>query len=730
MAINLRIEALNYPNQQDPCFSITVEPVPCQPVPAIPAQESFCAFCLRERPPDGAFYGYNIENCPILRETMEEIFGPRFKLEKFSICTPCWNMVQLLDDFRTCCFEANSRVGRIKRGINGDEDDGWFTEETVKGIEGLHGTIRDQIELIKAFEEIPEPSTENDVITIDSDSDDESIHDLVIDETILKQEHSEDPIEMILESEQQPVLQDRSEDVVEVLPEIVQPPIVIYDPEQAIEKLPEVEHQPAVLDRPEHAIETLTVGELQLTFHELPEEDTKTDNTSTIKVEQPQEQQQTSLQDQVQAVIENSSPLPSIKVEPEEPDDNPLQLTSEHPTDNVVPEDPTPSSNLPEISTSNIKTEVMLPEESMEVDNADLSPPEDNPEAQDISPSEILFSEISVENIKVESDGVGEKIAKLVNARVSQCGRCGRSFSCLKGTHRHLQNCRHQESVAGTAPDGDDVNAVMYTCQICWASYRSKTNFRAHINQHAGFKQYRCRLMCKKQFFGLKGRIKHEVKCNAYIGCAVCERPFTTKESLFAHIKEAHGKIAFKCEICGTSFNNRINLRNHQRNMHKEKEGGFMCRRCRKHRSKTAHEANLHLYECNEIFTYNCDQCDAQLRNFSLLRAHKERFHEEPSYGCNFCNKKFKQKSSALKHQASHTEHQGRFRCINCPKILSTLANLKRHMNVHFPVRHFQCHSCHKQFSSKQTMESHLKNVCSKRSQGDSLDVENQVDEV
>lgn len=723
MAINFRIDALSYPNQQDPCFSITVLPVvpaPNQPAPAIPpVQESFCSFCLRQRPSDGAFYGYNIENCPILRETMEEIFGPKFKLEKFSICTPCWNMVQLMDDFRTCCFEANSRVERLKHGINGDDEDGWFTEETVKRIETLHSTVRDQIELIKAFEEIPEePTTDNNVFTIDSsDSEDDSVHDLVIDEMVAKQDHSEDPIEMILESEHQPAIQDRPKDVVE----IVQLPKSPNRPKQDIEVVP----KPTVLDCSEDDV--MIVEDPQPPLHDLTEDTEEmlpeVDNsiTSTNNVEQPK----TTHLNRTEATIESSTSF-NVKDEPEEPDDHSMQTTpAEDLANHVDPKDASDGNKLQEISsTQNIKTEVMLPSE---VTNQ-TGPPEDHNDNP-------LFTEISIESIKVEQDGVGEKIAKLVNARVNQCGRCGKSYNCSRMVFRHLESCRHQDAVAeaastGTASDGV-TTTMMYTCQICWASYRSRTNFKAHINQHAGFKQYRCRLMCKKQFFGLKGRNKHEAKCNAYIGCAVCERPFTTKEALFAHIKEAHGKIAFSCELCEIRFSSKISLRNHKYHMHREREGGYLCKRCRIHRSKTAHDANLHLYECKQSFTFTCDQCNAQLQNRSCLRVHIEQSHGEPIYGCDFCDKKFKRRYAAYRHQVLHTESGAGFRCQKCLKLFKTITSLRKHMNVHFSVRPFACASCPKQFCSKQALVKHLKKSCLKRSQqGGGFDLENQADEV
>lgn len=656
MDINLQIASFEYPTVEDPRFSITLLPVdlpPSDPVPAVTVvQKTFCSFCLRERPLDGAYYGYNIENShPILRETMEEIFGPKFKLEKFSICTPCWNMIQLMDDFRTCCFEANSRAEQIKSGLKSEDD--WYTQDTVKMIEAMHSAVRDQIEQIKtsAVEAIHEPNSIKDVITIDDSDDEMDSTNLVIDD--------------------QP-LEDQTVDAIETQVEIENSIIETSTPN--VDQIPE-EQQP---------------------------------NTNTVMEE---------------AGPDTPPEVPSfsIKIEPEDniSDENSMQLVIEAQRsslldcpDNIVKEEPSDHANvLPQILIHNIKSEVEMPEESMDAEFTNQIPPlEDQQGAvREETETDNLFTEISVENIKIEKDEVREKIANLLNARVSQCGRCGSTFKCKGGVIIHIKNCKDQTAVG---PD------VMYTCQICWASYRSRTNFKAHINQHIDHKPYKCRLKCKKHFFGLKGRLKHEEKCNADIDCSVCDQTFTEKESLFAHIKSAHGKITFTCQICEIRFPHRVALRRHGLKMHKERAGGFPCRRCNIHVSKTAHEGNLHVKECRESFTFDCDECDAKLQTPSHLKTHKEMNHDEPKYDCNFCGKKFKRKETAVKHQITHSKGKKQIPCPKCDKIFGTNTNLKRHLNVHLPVRPYPCPTCEKRFSSKQAMDLHAKLNCANGREG------------
>uniref|UniRef100_A0A1Q3EYA9 Putative c2h2-type zn-finger protein n=1 Tax=Culex tarsalis TaxID=7177 RepID=A0A1Q3EYA9_CULTA len=558
---------------------------------------------------------------------MLDIFGPKFKLEKFSICTPCWNMVQLVDDFRTCCFEANSCAERIKSGLKAE--DGWFTQDTVKRIESMHSAIRHQIERIKteAAEEIHEPVPSNDVITIDDDSDDESDGPNVL---IIDQPLDEEP--------------------------------TIVTPKSPREMLPE---------------------------------------TSTLVDDQEPSSESDKLE--IGSIPSPEIPKLDFKIEADEPEES----TSDVTTMQLIFEDASEASHQSELSTLIIKTEVELPEDGMDAAEYanQTTALEDHVEAHEATMSESLYTEISVENIKVENEEVGENIAQLVNARVSQCGRCGSTHKNRIGVIYHLKNCKDQTAVG---PD------VMYTCQICWASYRSKTNFRAHINQHIDYKPYKCRLKCNKHFFGLKGRMKHEAKCNAFICCAVCDRTFSEKESLFAHIKAVHGKITFTCEICDMRFPSRGPLRRHCSNMHTEREGDFPCRRCKKHVSKTAHEANLHVKQCRMSFTFDCVLCGARLRSASLLKNHMVANHEEPKYECKVCGKKYKKKLTAMQHQIAHEDGKGKIPCSICHKKFSSPNNLKRHMTLHGPVCPYPCTSCGQRFSSKQAMETHVETVCLK----------------
>lgn len=115
--------------------------------PPLESAEKFCSLCLRERPPGGEFYEYSSANGAEFQESIRNNVGLELTVEEFDICTPCWKMVHLMEDFRLCCFKAQERlVGSTAgecRGVKETEE--WFQEEVVEAIDSLRSIIQQQV---------------------------------------------------------------------------------------------------------------------------------------------------------------------------------------------------------------------------------------------------------------------------------------------------------------------------------------------------------------------------------------------------------------------------------------------------------------------------------------------------------------------------------------------------------------------------------------------------------
>lgn len=108
--------------------------------------EPFCAFCLRASPANVEFFKHVVGSTVELRQSFQAMLGYNFLLANFSICNPCWKLMQLVQDFRTRCFKANSLVERIGQGLSSEDD--WFSAKNLATIESVRMVIKDQMQQI------------------------------------------------------------------------------------------------------------------------------------------------------------------------------------------------------------------------------------------------------------------------------------------------------------------------------------------------------------------------------------------------------------------------------------------------------------------------------------------------------------------------------------------------------------------------------------------------------
>lgn len=108
--------------------------------------DPFCAFCLRTNPANVDFFKHVVGSTVELRQSFQSMLGYNFPLENFSICNPCWKLMQLVQDFRTRCFKANSLVERIGQGLSSEDD--WFSAKNLATIESVRMVIKDQMQQI------------------------------------------------------------------------------------------------------------------------------------------------------------------------------------------------------------------------------------------------------------------------------------------------------------------------------------------------------------------------------------------------------------------------------------------------------------------------------------------------------------------------------------------------------------------------------------------------------
>uniref|UniRef100_A0A8D8WM15 Zinc finger protein 782 n=1 Tax=Cacopsylla melanoneura TaxID=428564 RepID=A0A8D8WM15_9HEMI len=101
-----------------------------------------------------------------------------------------------------------------------------------------------------------------------------------------------------------------------------------------------------------------------------------------------------------------------------------------------------------------------------------------------------------------------------------------------------------------------------YSCDYCSKAFSNKTNLKAHLLIHKGFKSYPCGT-CLKSYSGITALKTHLRTHERTFICDKCSKSFSNKVSLKTHLlTHTHKSIRYPCDKCLNSFSDKSNLRN------------------------------------------------------------------------------------------------------------------------------------------------------------------------
>ncbi|CAB3258058.1 unnamed protein product [Arctia plantaginis] len=203
--------------------------------------------------------------------------------------------------------------------------------------------------------------------------------------------------------------------------------------------------------------------------------------------------------------------------------------------------------------------------------------------------------------------------------------------------------------------------------------------------------------------------------------CTVCGHAEPTLGKLRNHIKN-HAERQ-KCELCGKTFRDRTSLRTHLFIHKGEKE--YSCPRCDKQFlfkkamevHLVTHDAPAHLY---------CYQCDMNFKNHMSYTQHLKYSlkHIDPAklkHACGACDKRFSAARRLREHElAVHlrlaplrcTTDLCRFTCSSRPVLRTHIRMVHRNARAQ---RNHVCDACGKTYTTKKTLEGHLRSHTGER---------------
>ncbi|XP_045537784.1 oocyte zinc finger protein XlCOF6 [Papilio machaon] len=263
------------------------------------------------------------------------------------------------------------------------------------------------------------------------------------------------------------------------------------------------------------------------------------------------------------------------------------------------------------------------------------------------------------------------------------CPHCDKLFTRQTHVMRHMS----QKGCGG--------QISLYTCEICHSSFTRKDNLMVHLRlQHIASNHFSCKQCpyhtknfskliihwmrlhtekplnfecdhCGKTTRSRAAIAKHlEIHGLKKFRCDVCGYATFTLEVLRRHILTHVEDKPHKCEMCGRSYIQRIQLQKHM-----ERHYGYICGQCG-HNANTKAGLLIHKREHLDLKKLSChfEGCPYSKKEFrdeASLRKHiKDHVNNKP-YSCEVCGKSFHNEAYMRKHVQTHTLERPR-RCMYC----------------------------------------------------------------
>nr|CAD7443060.1 unnamed protein product [Timema bartmani] len=288
---------------------------------------------------------------------------------------------------------------------------------------------------------------------------------------------------------------------------------------------------------------------------------------------------------------------------------------------------------------------------------------------------------------KLQSLKIHEKQIHLGVPKQHICECCGAMFHNISKLKLHM--LRH----TGDRP---------FTCEACGLRFGTKHRLNNHLVCHSEERPHTCGV-CGKTFKRQRNLGMHEQNSHGIFSqgmgkekvvisfpCQVCDKQFTTKHKLAAHMRNHTGERPFTCETCGREYKTAAGLGFHTKTSHMVWEGkpmskyiqdaikkDFPCKICGKVLSSRVgreHHIRTHTGER----PYKCKLCELALKTPAQLHAHMQIHSDSKPFPCTYCDKTFRRRPHLVSHLRTHTGEKP-YSCDVCGRAFSQKGDMKKH---------------------------------------------------
>ncbi|XP_063371829.1 zinc finger protein 880-like [Cydia amplana] len=253
-----------------------------------------------------------------------------------------------------------------------------------------------------------------------------------------------------------------------------------------------------------------------------------------------------------------------------------------------------------------------------------------------------------------------------------------------------------------------------YRCDDCILGFNHRFKLDNHMTKHADSSGPAecpvCRVRCRDDHALVAHKRRHRVRWRCVSCGELCSRAAVAAD----HAARAHGAApTHTCRRCGLTLQSLAKLRNHMKN-HAERQKCELCGKTFRDRSSL----RTHLFIHSGEKEYSCPHCDKRFLFKKAMEVHLVTHAAPARLYCLECDMTFKNRMSYYQHKKYNLKHidpeKLKYKCPLCDKKFLKAARLEEHnMAVHLKVTPIRCTipDCDFACSSKPVLRTHIRMV-------------------